>query len=312
MKFSRLFRSSINEKLEKVFKTGKERDELFENIEEQLILSDISAKLVDEIVDKGKEKLKSTFTKDDFLSVFKEEIHNIFERISENQYVPESILPLSKLSIRGEDPEEDGNKRIIFLVGVNGSGKTTTAAKLAKMFSDKGKKVLLSASDTFRAAGSSQLSKWGDKLNIPVIAGEMGTDPGSVVFNSVNSFVEKNYDVLIVDTAGRVQTKDNLMRELEKLTKIVKKFVPGGPDETFLIIDATMGHNTLDQAKKFREFSGISGIILSKVDGTAKGGAILSIVDEMKIPVKYMGTGETESDIEVFSVKDFIDSLVEK
>ncbi len=211
----------------------------------------------------------------------------------------------------GEDPDNNG-KKIIFLVGVNGSGKTTTAAKLAKMFSEKGKKVLLSASDTFRAAGSSQLSKWGDKLNIPVIAGEMGTDPGSVIFNSVDSFVNRNYDILIVDTAGRVQTKDNLMRELEKLTRIVKKFVPAGPDETLLVIDATMGHNTLDQAKKFREFSGITGIVLSKVDGTAKGGSILSIVDEMRIPVKYIGTGESESDINRFSVKDFIDSLLEK
>jgi fused signal recognition particle receptor len=195
-------------------------------------------------------------------------------------------------------------------VGINGSGKTTTAAKLAYYYRQQGKNVLMSAADTFRAAGSSQLSLWGERLGIPVIGGERGADPGSVVYNSINSLMTKNYDVLIIDTAGRVQTRENLMKELEKLTKIVKKFVPSGPTDTLLVIDATMGQNTLDQAKKFKTFSGITGMILAKVDGTAKGGTVINIINEMRIPVKFVGTGETEKDLAPFSVDEFIDSLL--
>lgn len=195
------------------------------------------------------------------------------------------------------------------MVGINGTGKTTSTAKLANYYRAKGRNVLMSAADTFRAAGSSQLSLWGERLDIPVIGGDRGADPGSVVYNSLASFDSKDYDLLIIDTAGRVQTKDNLMKELEKLTKIIKKFYPSGPTETLLTIDATMGQNTLDQAKRFKEFSGISGIFLSKIDGTAKGGTVLNIVDEMRIPVKFIGTGETADDIDTFSFDEFVDSI---
>jgi fused signal recognition particle receptor len=168
----------------------------------------------------------------------------------------------------------------------------------------------MSAADTFRAAGSSQLSLWGERLDIPVIGADRGADPGSVVYNSLSSFSSKNYDVLIIDTAGRVQTRDNLMKELEKLTKIIKKFAPKGPDDTLLVVDGTQGQNTLDQAKRFKTFSGITGMMLSKVDGTAKGGTVLNIINEMRIPVKFIGTGETEKDLRPFSVDEFIDSLL--
>ena len=168
----------------------------------------------------------------------------------------------------------------------------------------------MSAADTFRAAGSSQLTLWGERLGIPVVGGERGADPGSVVYNSLSSFDSKDYDLLVIDTAGRVQTRENLMKELEKLTKIVKKFYPDGPAETLMVIDATQGQNTLDQAKRFKEFSGISGIFLAKIDGTAKGGTVINIVDEMRIPVKFIGTGETQTDLAPFSVNEFVDSIL--
>ena len=166
------------------------------------------------------------------------------------------------------------------------------------------------ASDTFRAAGSSQLKMWGEKLNIPVIGGEQGDDPGSVVFNAMNSFVKKNFDSIIIDTAGRVQTKENLMKELGKLNRIIQKFVPEKNLESLLVIDATMGRNTLDQAEKFKEVSMISGIVLTKLDGTAKGGGVLSIVKKLGIPVKYICSGETETDIEHFSAEEFVESFL--
>lgn len=238
----------------------------------------------------------ASFTKDDFFTLLKEEIKAIFAVIPGPN--PAAFIPSS------------AEKNIIVLVGINGSGKTTSAAKLAHYYHIQGKKVLMSAADTFRAAGSSQLSLWGERLGIPVIGGDRGADPGSVVFNSLSSFNSKDYDMLIIDTAGRVQTRENLMKELEKLTKIIKKFYPDGPTETLLVIDATMGQNTLDQAKKFKEFSGISGIFLSKLDGTAKGGTVINIVNEMRIPVKFVGTGEKQDDVISFSVDEFIDSIL--
>jgi len=291
-----LFKTSLKKQLSSIFTGGKDRDEILDNVEELLILSDISVDLVGRILQEVRKKSKRSFNKDEFIELFREEIKEIFA-FAEN-----------KPSAAGGNAGP--GKNIIVLVGINGSGKTTSAAKLAYYFKNRGKKVLMGAADTFRAAGSSQLSMWGERLGIPVVSAERGADPGSVVFNSMSSFISKDYDTLIIDTAGRVQTKDNLMKELEKLTKIIKKFVPNGPDDTLLIVDATMGQNTLDQAKKFKEFSGISGLLLSKLDGTAKGGSVLNIIDEMKIPVKYIGTGERENNLEPFSVDDFVDSLL--
>lgn len=293
MKLKNIFGSSLNlkEKIGRILGSQKSKEEIFEEVEELLILSDISADLVNRILANARKKSRSitTFTRDDFFTLLKDEIKAIFAAVPGN--------------------ENTNEKSIIALVGINGSGKTTSAAKLAHYYHEKGKKVLLSAADTFRAAGSSQLSLWGERLGIPVIGGERGADPGSVVYNSLSSFQSKDYDLLVIDTAGRVQTRENLMKELEKLTKIIKKFYPDGPTETLLVIDATMGQNTLDQAKKFKEFSGITGIFLAKLDGTAKGGTVINIVDEMRIPVKYVGTGEKQDDIVPFSVDEFIDSI---
>jgi len=313
MKLKNIFKTSLKEKITQVLSSKKSREEIFEEVEELLILSDISVELVDRILENVRKKSKSTFEKDDFLTLLKEEIKEIFASINPGRRYSavEGILPLGKLYGPGQGSDElPGDKNVFLLVGINGSGKTTCAAKLAHFYRDKGKKVLMSAADTFRAAGSSQLSLWGERLGIPVIGGERGADPGSVVYNSLSSFDSKDYELLVIDTAGRVQTKDNLMKELEKLTKIIKKFYPDGPTETLLVIDATMGQNTLDQAKKFKEFSGITGIFLAKIDGSAKGGTIINIADEMRIPVKFVGTGETQSDLAPFSVEEFINSIL--
>jgi fused signal recognition particle receptor len=312
MKLNKLFKSSLKTKLSKVFSGRKTQEEILEEVEEQLILSDISMELVERILENVRKNSSFTYEKDSFFEVLKEEIKEIFGTIGTSRFagMVDSILPVNKLKLPEKDDDGDGVKKIIMLVGINGSGKTTTAAKLAYYYKSKGKRVLMSAADTFRAAGSSQLSLWGERLDIPVIGAERGTDPGSVIYNSLTSFANKDFDVLVIDTAGRVQTRDNLMKELEKLTKIIKKFVPSGPSDTLLVVDGTMGQNTLDQAKRFKEFSGISGMILSKIDGTAKGGSVLNIIDEMRIPVKYVGTGETHKDLAPFSVDDFIDSLL--
>jgi fused signal recognition particle receptor len=293
MKLRNLFKTSLKEKITRVLTSRKSREEIFEEVEELLILSDISAAIVTRVLENVRKKSKSSFEKEDFINALKEEIKEIFASAHTDR---SAVLP--------------EGKNVIMLVGINGSGKTTSAAKLAYYYREQGKKVLLSAADTFRAAGSSQLSLWGERLGIPVIGGERGADPGSVVYNSLSSFNSKDYDLLVVDTAGRVQTRENLMKELEKLTKIVTKFYPDGPTETLLVVDATQGQNTLDQAKKFKAFSGITGIFLAKIDGTAKGGTVINIVDEMRIPVKFVGTGETQADAASFNVDEFIDSIL--
>ena len=284
---------------------------MFDDLEEQLILSDIPVTIAERIIQKGKISLKTPFTRDEFLTVLRNEITNVIEGVYKKVETGDSMLPLSNLKLKISPDKKRDIKKVFLFVGVNGSGKTTTAAKLAYKMKKEGEKVLLCASDTFRAAGSSQLMMWGEKLGIPVVGGDHGADPGSVVFNGMNSLMNKDYTAVIIDTAGRVQTKESLMRELEKITKIIKKFIPSGPSETLLVIDATMGQNTFDQAIKFGEFSGLTGIVLTKLDGTAKGGAVLRIIEETGIPVLFVGTGEKESDIEEFSTDEFVRSFVE-
>jgi len=298
MKLNGLFKSSLSKKIKTIFNSKQNKEDFFEELEEILILSDMSSDLVSKLLRGVELRSRISHDKEDYLKLLKEELEDIFRGVAE---------------VSGWDNKNSKNldKEIILLIGINGSGKTTSAAKLAEYYRKKGKKVLLGAADTFRAAGSSQLSLWGERLNIPVIGGDQGADPGSVVYNSLTSFQNKDYDILIIDTAGRVQTKENLMRELEKLTKIIKKFYPEQPSQTLLVVDATMGQNTLDQARKFKEVSQLSGIILSKIDGTAKGGSILNILSEMRIPVCFAGIGEKADDIVEFSSTEFINSLLE-
>jgi len=291
MNIKEIFKTSLKTKIESVLIPNKNREEILEELEEMLILSDISLELAEQMLANLRKKTRAGFNREEFLTLMQEEIKQIFSRAESGSLPPD-------------------NRDIIVLVGINGSGKTTTAAKLGYYYHRQGKKVLFSAADTFRAAGSSQLAQWGERLGLPVIAGERGVDPGSVVFNSLTSFKDKDYDLLIIDTAGRVQTRENLMKELQKIVKIIDKVFPGKNAEVWLVIDATMGQNTLDQARRFKEFSGLTGMVLAKLDGTARGGTVLNIVNEMKVPVKFLGTGEKEKDIVPFSRDEFIASLL--
>jgi fused signal recognition particle receptor len=291
MAFKELFKTVWPSKLAAIFQSSKDNEEILAELEELLILADISLSLVTRIMANLRKKISPNSQKKDYRELLRQELLAVF---------PDTLRPI----LAG------GGKNIILLVGINGSGKTTSAAKLARYFQLRGQNVLMAAADTFRAAGATQLELWGQKLAIPVISGERGADPGSVVFNSLQSWQSKNFDLLIIDTAGRMQSKENLMRELQKIIKIIKKFSPLQPAETWLVLDASTGQNALAQADKFKEFSEINGLILAKLDGTAKGGTIVSIANRLQLPVRFGGTGESADDLWEFSQRDFVESLL--
>jgi len=197
----------------------------------------------------------------------------------------------------------------VMIVGVNGGGKTTSAAKLAARFKAEGRSVLLVAADTFRAAAQEQLVLWGKKLRCPVVRGGYGADPSSVVFDALQSFKAQGLDVLIVDTAGRVHTNANLMAELEKIKRVIGREIPGAPHEILLVLDSTIGQNALVQAKEFLKVAGLTGVVLTKLDGTAKGGSVLAVVEELGLPIKLVGVGESEDDWLEFDPRQFAESL---
>jgi fused signal recognition particle receptor len=200
---------------------------------------------------------------------------------------------------------------VILLVGVNGTGKTTTAAKLARHLQLQNHSVMLGAADTFRAAAVEQLSVWGERLNIPVIAGQPNADPGAVAHDAVSAARARNLDVLIVDTAGRLQTKFNLMEELKKVRGVIGKTQPSAPHETFLVLDATTGQNALSQARAFKDTTGLTGVVLSKLDGSAKGGMAFAIGRELGVPIRFVGTGEKFEDLAVFDPEKFVAGLLD-
>jgi len=286
-----LFRGKFPSRLAGIFASGKERREILAELEEQLILADIAVPLAERLTSAVDRRARGGDGRGELAGLLRRELLALF---------PEPRVPLA-----GPGPQ------VLLLVGVNGSGKTTTAAKLAAWYKARGRSVLLAAADTFRAAGSTQLSLWGERLGVPVVGGERGADPGSVVYNALQAWQNRGLDLLVIDTAGRVQSKENLMRELEKLTRIVAKAAPGQPTETWLVLDASTGQNALVQAEKFREFSGVNGLFLAKLDGTAKGGAVATIAWGMKLPVFFVGAGEGESDLWEFSAVEFVDSLLE-
>lgn len=288
-----LFRGKFQGKLAALFTSGKNKEEVLAELEEQLLLGDIALPVVNRLVAAVAAGSRSNDPREEFLALLRRELLALFPA------QPRRSIP-------------DGGKSVLLLVGVNGSGKTTSAAKLARYFQKRGQRVLLAAADTFRAAGSTQLSLWGEKLGIPVIGGERGADPGSVVFNAMQSWRNGDRDLLVIDTAGRMQTKANLMLELEKITRIIAKIAPGQPAETWLVLDASTGQNALVQAEKFKEFSNINGMVLAKLDGTAKGGTVVSIAAAMKLPVFFVGHGETQDDLWEFSPAEFVDSLLGK
>ena len=200
---------------------------------------------------------------------------------------------------------------IILLVGVNGAGKTTSIAKLANIYKNLGKKVILAAGDTFRAAAIEQLTSWGEKLDIPVIKEKTGADSASVIFDAYNFAIKNKYDVLIVDTSGRLHNKKNLMEEIKKINKVLKRIDPAAPHETMLVLDSSIGQNSLNQVKSFNEAIGISGITITKLDGTAKAGVIFAIANHFNIPIRYLGIGEKLNDLKIFEATQFVDAILE-
>jgi fused signal recognition particle receptor len=282
---------SLRQKFQELLESGKPRDKILEELTELLILADTGLMSTDKIVLALKEKTKKDAPFPEIKKALEEELVHIL----------------------GQYPSELGvnsSPAVIMMVGVNGGGKTTSLAKLAYYFKNKGKKVQLVAADTFRAAAQEQLAVWGKKLNIPVIRGQYGADPAAVVYDALESFQAHGYDLLLVDTAGRIHTNTNLMNELEKIRRIISREIAGAPHEILLVLDSTIGQNALVQAREFLKFSGITGIFLTKLDGTAKGGSVISIVEELKLPVKFVGVGEDIQDMLPFSPPQFVDALI--
>ena len=284
-------RKNLKLRFDEWLSSGKTRDEILDELEESLILADVGLQTSEKIIERIFKKSKKT----DSFSVIKDLLEKeILEILSELPHSPNLNHPPC----------------VILMVGVNGGGKTTSLAKLAYRYNQKGRTILMVAADTFRAAAQEQLSIWGKQLNVPVIKGQYGADPASVVYDAIQSFKSKQTDFLMIDTAGRIHTNINLMNELEKIKRVISKEIKDAPHEVLLVLDASIGQNALIQAKEFLKFSGLTGVFLTKLDGTAKGGSVLSIVDELKLPIKFLGIGEGAQDLLDFSPKKFADALL--
>jgi len=277
---------------------SKVDDEVLDNLEEILISSDVGVGTTLKII----ERIEKRVSHDKYLGtnelngILKEEIVALLEENNsgnaEDFSVPENIKPY-----------------VIMVVGVNGVGKTTTIGKLAYQFKKAGKSVVLGASDTFRAAAVDQLTIWSKRVDVPIVSQGMGADPASVAYDTLESAKSKNADVVIIDTAGRLHNKINLMNELSKIKKVMSKVIPDAPHEILLILDASTGQNAIEQAKQFTAATEVNALALTKLDGTAKGGVVIGISDQFKIPVKYIGVGEKMEDLQVFNRFEFVDSL---
>jgi fused signal recognition particle receptor len=293
-KSSTSFSSKINELAARYREID---DDYFEELENILIMSDVGVNMVMKIVDEIKKEVR---------------ISNITNPAEINEIIIDKMFVIyaNDSYMTTKINYDDNDLTVILMVGVNGAGKTTTIAKLAhKIMEEEGKSVMVAAGDTFRAGAIDQLAVWADRLNITCVKGKEGGDPSAVVFDALNKAKEENVDVLICDTAGRLQNKVNLMNELEKMNRIIKRVVPNGPQETLLVIDATTGQNGVSQASEFSKITDITGIVLTKTDGTAKGGIVLSIKDALNIPVKYIGLGEQMDDLQEFDLEQYIYGL---
>ena len=289
-------RESLLNQLLKLNKNHKIIDEdYFENLEEILIMSDIGVNTVMNIIERLKKRVKKENIKDP------EELKDIIVDEMFIIYVNNDII-VNKINYAKQGPT------VVLFVGVNGAGKTTTIGKLAYKLKEEGKKVLMVAGDTFRAGATEQLIKWSEKTNCEIVYKD-GADPVSVMYDGVEKAKKENFDVVLIDTAGRLQNKINLMKELEKINKVIGKLIDGAPHETLLVVDATTGQNGISQAKNFKEITNITGIVLTKLDGTAKGGIVLAIKEETGISVKFVGLGEAKEDLKVFDIEKYIYGL---
>ncbi|HIP47455.1 MAG TPA: signal recognition particle-docking protein FtsY [Lutibacter sp.] len=292
-------KTSFLSKLSKAV-AGKSKvdDEVLDNLEEVLIASDVGVDTTLKIIDRIEERVSKDkyLGTDELNTILKEEIAGLLSETNVADAieftVPETTKPY-----------------VIMVVGVNGVGKTTTIGKLASQFKKSGKKVVLGAADTFRAAAIDQLQIWADRVDIPIVKQEMGSDPASVAFDTLKSAVTQNADVVIIDTAGRLHNKINLMNELTKIKRVMQKVLPDAPHEVLLILDGSTGQNAFEQAKQFTKATEVTALAVTKLDGTAKGGVVIGISDQFKIPVKYIGVGEGIDDLQVFNKTEFVDSF---
>ncbi|MDP6380192.1 MAG: signal recognition particle-docking protein FtsY [Phycisphaerae bacterium] len=287
-------REKLGSGLRSLFTIGRKIDAAFlDELEETLILGDIGVETAMKIVEDLKQQYRDREIQkgEDLLAIIKRDlVATLGEADREIHMAP-------------------SGPTVILVAGVNGSGKTTSIAKLSKMFIDQGRKVLLAACDTFRAAAVEQLAIWSERVGVDMVRHKMGSDPGAVAFDAADAAVGRDIDILIVDTAGRLHTQDNLMRELEKIRRVLEKKIPGAPHEVILVLDATTGQNAIAQAKVFRDVIDVSGIFLAKLDGTAKGGIVLTIKNQLGIPVKFVGLGETADDIAPFDPETFVEAM---
>ncbi len=267
-------------------------EEFYEELEEVLIMADIGINATSRIIDKLREQVKQ---------------QGIIHRVKCKELLVQNIREQMKTD--GDDYSFENKKTVIFIIGVNGVGKTTTVGKLASIYRNKGKKVIIAAADTYRAAATEQLQAWAERAQTPIITGREGGDPASVIYDATSAFKARDCDILIVDTAGRLHNKKNLMEELAKMNRIIDKELPGIWRENFIVLDGTTGQNAINQAREFGEAADLTGIVLTKLDGTAKGGIAVAIVSELNIPVKYVGVGEGIDDLERFNSDEFVDAL---
>jgi len=278
---------------------SKVDDKVLDNLEEVLISSDVGVETTLKIIDRIQERVSrdKVLGTDELNTILKEEIAELLE---ENNVGITSDFNIAK---HGDNPH------VIMVVGVNGVGKTTTIGKLAHQFKSAGKSVVLGASDTFRAAAVEQLIIWAERVGVPIVQQGMNADPASVAFDTLQSAKASNADVVIIDTAGRLHNKVNLMNELSKIKRVMEKIIPGAPHEILLVLDGSTGQNAFEQAKQFSLATEINALAITKLDGTAKGGVVIGISDQMKIPVKYIGVGEGINDLQIFNKTEFVDSL---
>jgi len=288
-------RENLSERIEEVVSFNKEIDRsTLDDLEATLIGADLGTTTTHEVLQKLRDKAD------------RKQIKNVDEL---KRLLKEELLAILTAANSRPVQRVEGTPEVILVVGVNGTGKTTTIGKLAQVFRSDGKTVLLCAADTFRAAAIEQLEIWGERTGTEVIRTKAGGDPSAVLFDALQAATARHTDYVVVDTAGRLHTKTNLMAELEKMRRTAQRIIPGAPHETLLVMDATTGQNGLQQARQFTQAAGVTGVVLTKLDGTAKGGVVVAISRELGLPVRYVGVGEKAGDLLPFNPKDFVDSL---